>query len=327
MTARARRSSVRDRIASGLACSVLTPVEAELGAGMGAKTAILAFADGDIRPALLGAATQDPVAAARLVGQVFPGYQVTPAGHTTLGDGVYPADDVTNVTVLPGLELLCDRRLVLDLPSQLPAHLAEFGAGRRIVMHGMHSVVDWLCFAVWEDGRLIRSLSLSPDGGIVEDIGDPFEFERPFWAGEHPVEPVPGWPSQGPYPLPFHPLELGEEALRALFGFVLEGYPDPADIDDWEIPLQGFRVADPSGEEQAARAAEYEAARQSGANRGSSGWVRTVSCMKWISTTSSDCGDGLIAGSTVRRRALPLRSRRWRLPASPAARRKLAGRS
>ena len=65
-------------------------------------------------------------------------------------------------------------------------------------------------------------------------------------------------------------------------------------------------MADPSGEEQAARAAEYEAARQSRANRGSSGWVRTVSCMKWISTTSSDCGDGLIAGSTVRRRALPL---------------------
>ncbi|MGW3628080.1 DUF6928 family protein, partial [Streptomyces sp. NPDC000880] len=29
----------------------------------------------------------------------------------------------------------------------------------------MHSVVDWLAFAVWEDGRLIRSLSLSPDDG------------------------------------------------------------------------------------------------------------------------------------------------------------------
>ena len=65
-------------------------------------------------------------------------------------------------------------------------------------MHGMHSVVDWLCFAVWEDGRLIRSLSLSPDGGIQENIGEPFAFELPYWAGEHPVEPVPGWPDHGP---------------------------------------------------------------------------------------------------------------------------------
>jgi len=65
-----------------------------------------------------------------------------------------------------------------------------------------------------DDGRLVRSLGVSPDTGIVEDIGEPYPFERPYWAGEHPVTST--FPGQGPYPLPFHPLDLDEEALRAL---------------------------------------------------------------------------------------------------------------
>jgi hypothetical protein len=72
----------------------------------------------------------------------------------------------------------------------------------------------------------------------------------------------PGWPNQEPYPLPFHPLELGEEALRALFGFVIEGYPQPDDIDAEAVHMHGFRVTDPTGEEQAARAAMYEQRRR-----------------------------------------------------------------
>ncbi len=224
---------------------------------MGAKTALLAFVDGDIRPALRDATlpARDEVEA--LVRRIHPGYDVEPEEESTLDDDVYPPDDYTYGTVLSGAELLCDRRLVLDRPSELPEHLLALGSGRRILMHGMHSVVDWLCFAVWEDGRLIRSLSLSPASGIIENIGEPYDFERPFWAGEHPVEPVPGWPDQGPYPLPFHPLELGEEALRALFGFVLEGRMDPDDIDAEEVPVHGFLVTDPTGVEQAEREAAY----------------------------------------------------------------------
>jgi hypothetical protein len=229
---------------------------------VGAKTALLAFTDGDIRPALRGATRSERAETAALVRQVHPGYVVEPADDGTLFDDVYPPDDVTYATVMAGAELYCDRRLVFDRPSALPEHLLQAGAGRRIIMHGMHSVVDWLCFAVWEDGVLVRSLSLSPSAGIQENIGKPLDFELPYWAGEHPVEPVPGWPDQGPYPLPFHPLELGEKALRALFGFVIEGYPDPHDIDTETVHLHGFRVTDPSGQEQAAREAAYETARR-----------------------------------------------------------------
>jgi hypothetical protein len=157
---------------------------------VGAKTALLAFADGEIHPALLGAARSERSETEALVRQVHPGYIVEPVDDSTLSEGIYPPEDVTYATVLAGAELHCDRRFMLDRPSELPEHLRQAGAGRRIIMHGMHSVVDWLGFAVWEDGVLIRSLSLSPDGGIQESIGTPFDFELPYWAGEHPVKPV-----------------------------------------------------------------------------------------------------------------------------------------
>ena len=224
---------------------------------MGAKTALLAFADGDVRDALRGAARSDRAAAEEHVRRIHPGHAVEPAADSTLLDCSYPPDDITYAAALPGAELCCDNRLVLDSPSELSDHLRQAGAGRRIIMHGMHSVVDWLCFAVWEDGVLVRSLSLSPNDGIAENIGTPYEFELPYWAGEHPVEPEPGWADRAPYPLPFHPLELGEEALRGLFGFVLEGEPRPDDLDPEAVHLHGFRVVDPTGEEQAARRAFY----------------------------------------------------------------------
>jgi Family of unknown function (DUF6928) len=149
---------------------------------------------------LLGATRSRRAETEVRVHRIHPGYLVAPADDGTLWDCVYPPDDMTYATALAGADLFCDRRLVLDRPSELPEHLRTAGAGKRIIMHGMHSVVDWLCFAVWEDGTLVRSLSLAPDGGIQENIGEPYDFEQPYWAGKHPVEPVPGWPDQGPYP-------------------------------------------------------------------------------------------------------------------------------
>ena len=148
---------------------------------MGAKTALLAFADGDVRSALAGASDPDRAATERLVRRVHPGFAVEGLADGRL-DGTYPPDDVTYALVRPGIDLVIDRRLVLDRPSELPEHL------RR---------------------------------------------------------------------LPFHPLEMGEDALRFLFGFVIEGWQEDTDIDAGAVPVRGFRVTDPTGREQAEREAAY----------------------------------------------------------------------
>jgi hypothetical protein len=76
----------------------------------------------------------------------------------------------------------------------------------------------------------------------------PLPFERPYWAGERPADII-RWPDRDeePYALPFHRRELGEDALRGLCGFILEGRPEPDDVDADTIRLHGFQVRDPHG--------------------------------------------------------------------------------
>ena len=106
----------------------------------------------------------------------------------------------------------------------------------------MHSVVDWFAYAIWNEGKLRRSLSLSPDSGLLEDIGARLPFEEPYWAGAHPaLDPD----EDSDYPFVFHPLDLGEAALLDLFGYQLEGLLDTSQIDPDEISLMRFKRSKP----------------------------------------------------------------------------------
>lgn len=228
---------------------------------MGAKTGMVVFTDGDVAAALREPVQLNRDEAAGLVRQVLPGYGLEDVDPYPLGDAVYPPEEAIYTGTIGGTTILCDQRFMIDKPSELPEHIVNLANGRRIILHAMHSVVDWFAYAIWDRGTIVRSLSLSPDDGIIENIGEPLSFEGPYWAGEHPVVPIPGWPDQGPYPLPFHPLELGEDALRALFGFVLEGMPEPNDVDPYTVQLTGFRAIDPSGAEQTRHEERMEAVR------------------------------------------------------------------
>lgn len=127
-----------------------------------------------------------------------------------LEDATYPDDDVTYALSAPGIDIMCDQRFLLDKPSELPAHVLDAAAGRMVALCAVHSVDDSFACAVWANGELVRSLSLS---------------------------------------LP------GERAMRFLFGFALEGRPEPEDVDAGRIGMLGYRITDPTGAEKAAREA------------------------------------------------------------------------
>lgn len=189
---------------------------------MGARTGLLVYADGQV-PELLRQVhgTADPERTLAVMRRLYPGWEpgegAGAAAGTPLWEGVYPPKGTVCAGSWPGVDVICDRRVMIDQPSRLPKRLVAAGRGRRMILHAMYSVTDWTAFAVWEDGQLVRSLSLSPRSGTVEDIGAPLPFERPG-----------------------HPLELGEAALRALCGFGLESRPEPDDVDADAVRLIGF---------------------------------------------------------------------------------------
>lgn len=194
---------------------------------MGAKTCFLAYSDGDAARVLRAQPVPDRAASHALVQTLFPKHKVKPAPESTLleayarGSGVYAG-------VFPGLSILSAVEFNPDRPSLLDPRFLRAARGARFVyLHAMHSVVDWFAYAVWQEGVLVRSLSVSPDDGVMEDIGERRKFEEPFWAGAQPVggdsADEAGNSDEGEsYPLPFHPLDMGEAALLDLFGFQLE---------------------------------------------------------------------------------------------------------
>ena len=203
---------------------------------MGAKTWMLIYSKGSPSEILKSNPVLDQAATTAFAQHLFSPEKLTP-----LRDGdlslTCPVDDKLVAGCFPGLTIVAAKEFAIDLPSQLPAKFIEACPGHSVYLHAMHSTVDWFAYAVWVDGKLQRSLSLSPDSGILEDIGSRLSFEESFWKGEHPaVDPE----EEDDYPLPFHPLEMGEAALHSLFGYQLEGFMESADLEPEKIRLMQF---------------------------------------------------------------------------------------
>ena len=210
---------------------------------MGAKDWMIAFAEADPRAVLRSRPALDRAAARAAAERLHPGRTLTPIQDGTLGENSNPDDGLIYIAASEGLTIACTGLAALDYPSQLPRSILTAIPATRVYLHAMHSVVDWFAYAVWTGGQLRRSLSLAPDHGIMENLGEPWPFEQPYWAGRHPaVDPEDADPQDAPYPLPFHPLELGEAALQELLGFTYKGLPRPDDLDPYEIPTAGFKI-------------------------------------------------------------------------------------
>jgi hypothetical protein len=199
---------------------------------LGAKTWMLVYANGKVGEALRGGSRLDRHATLELARQLFPKDKLKPIGH---GDLSYtcPPDDELHIGCFPGVSILAAKEFGIDYPSKLPGRFIAAGGSGTVHLHAMHSVVDWFACAQWMKGKLVRSLSLSADSGILEDIGHRLHFEEPFWSAQPPATDD----SEDSYPLPFHPLELGEAALKEFFGYQLEGFTDPALLQPESIPL------------------------------------------------------------------------------------------
>jgi hypothetical protein len=203
---------------------------------MGAKTWMLVSSDRNPAEILTSRPELDRSATAALARALFPSDRLKPLDDGSLLD-TSPPDDELVIGCFADLAIVAAKEFGPDYPSQLAPSFVAAAPGRSVHLHAMHSVVDWFAFAIWKDGQLRRSLSLAPDSGILEDIGERLPFEEPYWAGDHPaVDPD---EEDAEYPFVFHPLELGEAALRELFGYQLEGMP--TGLDPEEIPLMRFK--------------------------------------------------------------------------------------
>jgi|SRR5215469_10354622 len=203
---------------------------------MGAKTWMLVYANAKVAEALKSGPQLDHDATLHLAKTLFPKDKLERIGE---GDLSYtcPPDDEIHMGCFPRVSIVAAKEFGIDYPSRLPAPFISSGVSSTIYLHAMHSVVDWFAFAQWINGELVRSLSLSPGSGILEDIGQRLPFEEPFWSGQNPIVD----PDVVAYPFPFHPLELGEAALKEFFGYQLEGFIDPALLEPETIPLIKYK--------------------------------------------------------------------------------------
>jgi len=206
---------------------------------MGAKTWLLMYAEGDPAEILRSGPKLDRAASTALVARLFPAASFVAANDESLAFACPSGGDVM-IGCFPGLTIVAAGELAVDLPSQIDNRFLDLAQGRTVYIHLMHSVVDWFAYAIWKDGQWLRSLSVSPDSGVIEDVGERRAFEAPFWSGERPAVDPEEDPDE--YPLPFHPLEMGEAALEALFGYQLEGGINADLLDPDKIPLMAFTV-------------------------------------------------------------------------------------
>ena len=204
---------------------------------MGAKTWMLVYAHTAVNEALGGNPKVDLKESEQLASSLFPKDKLELVGD---GDLSYtcPPDDEIHIGCFPGVSIVAAKEFGIDYPSKLETRFISAGGSSTVYLHAMHSVVDWFAFAQWKGGELVRSLSLSPEYGVMEDIGKRLPFEEPFWSGQHPVEVDDGATE---YPFSFHPLELGEAALKEFFGYQLEGLIDPSLLEPESVPLIRYK--------------------------------------------------------------------------------------
>jgi hypothetical protein len=206
---------------------------------MGAKTWMLVYSAGDPKLTLAQIPALDRIRTEAAAKELFPKHRFSPREDCSLYD-TCPRNGELTIGCFPDVTIVAAKEFAIDYPSRLDSMFIDYGGQGSVYMFAMHSVVDWFAFAIWKAGKLQRSLSISPDSGVMEDIGARLEFEQPFWNGKHPVNDPDEKDAGEPYPLAFHPLELGDVTVSNLLGFSFEGRLPTDVFDGSQISLMRF---------------------------------------------------------------------------------------
>ena len=153
---------------------------------MGAKTWMLVYSIANAADTLKAGVNLDRAATDALISKLFPNENLEADKDECLAY-TNPPENKIYAGCFGDVSVLAAREFAIECPSTLEPHFIDASIGNNIYLHAMHSVVDWLSFAKWSNGKLVRALSLSPDTGIVEVIGDKLDFEMEYWQGKHPA--------------------------------------------------------------------------------------------------------------------------------------------
>lgn len=168
--------------------------------------------------AVLGADPDpDPDAAYALARQLHPDLEVEPTVSATLGEATGPRPDELFIGCYPGLNLLCSAYAARVHPTEIPDLLVRPLAEEHTYLVSFDLEYGWGSFAHWERGELRRAFS-STRLNILQDQGLPHIWERPHWAGEHPIRWRLG-ELPDPLVLPFDPPGFADTANYEWLGF------------------------------------------------------------------------------------------------------------
>lgn len=214
---------------------------------LGAKASTIWYVDVPDPVAVLREATaSDWSAATALVGRLYPHLTAVPLDQGPISTSAGVDDNHVFIGAYPGVTVVCGSNLAVPTPSALPESFTRPLASEHTYLVASDPQHAWGAFAYWERGEFRRSFSATPVY-IYEDSGLPLVWERPFWAGDHPLVYPPGV-MPDPQSLPFHPQEFAEAANAEWLGFRYTGAPHPGELDPNAVPVCGFAMYVPGQE-------------------------------------------------------------------------------
>lgn len=187
------------------------------------KASSVWYVDASDPLAVLRASEPDPDAALALAKQLHVDHDVLPIMVGTLGGCAGPDRDEVYIGCYPGVTVVCSAQAALIHPTELPELLVRPLASEKTYLVSFDASHGWGAFAYWERGEFRRAFS-STRVNILEDEGLPLVWERPYWAGEHPVHWVAG-ELPDPQTLPFDPPDFADAANNEWLGFHYRSLP------------------------------------------------------------------------------------------------------